>query len=206
MALPARDIRISRRSWLLAGLAIPLFRARGESLEVAFDGDNLRPVAPSLHFLTGKPLERLRCADTVLFLSQLTLFQDDHVTVFRQVPQRFYVSYDIWEERFKVTIPGATPQSRWGLTAAQAESWCLENATVSALGLAPDRYFWLRLDLRTADPKDYSKVVGDSGISIRALIEIFSRNPNPRDPHWTMETRLRLRDLHRTVARTLGNG
>jgi hypothetical protein len=206
MALQARDTRISRRSWLLAGLAIPLFRARAESLEVSFDGDNLRPVALNLHFLAGKALERLRCADTVLFLSQVTLFQDDHATVFRQVPQRFYVSYDVWEERFKVTIPGATPQSRWGLTAAQAESWCMENATISALGMAPDRYFWLRFDLRTADPKDFSQLVGDSGISIRALIEMFSRTPGPREPRWILETRMRLRDLRRTLARGVGNG
>ena len=63
MALDARDKRISRRSWLLAGLAIPLFRARAaESLVVAFDGDNLRPSAPGLHFLTGKALDRLKDA------------------------------------------------------------------------------------------------------------------------------------------------
>ena len=206
MALSARDNRISRRSWLLAGLAIPLFRARADGLEVSFDGDTLRPVAPNLHFLTGKALERLRYADTVLFLSQVTLFRDDHATVFRQVPQRFYVSYDVWEERFKVTIPGATPESRFGLTASQAESWCLENATVSALGVVPDQYYWMRFDLRTADPKDYSRVVDESGISIRAFIELFSRPPGPRDPHWTLETRLRLRDVHRTLGRRSGNG
>lgn len=206
MALPARDIRISRRSWLLAGLAIPLFRARAESLEASFDGDNLRFVAPNLHFLTGKALERLRCADTVLFLSEVTVLRDDHASVFRQVPQRFYVSYDVWEERFKVTIPGATPESRLGLTAAQAEAWCMENAVVSALGMAPDQYYWLRFDLRTADSKDFSQVVGDAGISIRALIEIFSRNPGPRESHWTLETRTRLKDLRRTLARGVGTG
>jgi len=205
MALPARDNLISRRSWLLAGLAIPLFRARAESLEVSFDGDNLRPVAPGLHFLSGKALERLRYADTVLFLSQVTLYREDHATVFRQVPQRFYVSYDVWEERFKVTIPGATPESRWGLTASQAESWCMENATVSALGMAPDQYFWLRYELRTADSKDYSRVVNESGISIRAFIELFSRPPGPHEPNWMLETRMRLKDLHRP-GRGLGNG
>src|SRR5437879_6581218 len=101
MAQPARDERISRRCWLLAGLAIPLFKARAdESLTVSFDGDNLRVAAPDLHFLTGKPLERLKDAATVTFLSQLTLFGDAHGTVFKRSVERLVVSYDLWEEKF----------------------------------------------------------------------------------------------------------
>src|SRR5438067_6548009 len=64
MARPARNEGISRRSWLLAGLAIPLLRAgAAEKLEVSFDGDNLHVAAPGLHFLTGTALKRLKNAD-----------------------------------------------------------------------------------------------------------------------------------------------
>jgi len=128
---------MGRRSWLLAGLALPLLVARAGTMDVAFDGDTLRPVLPDLHFIAGRALERLKDARTVVFLSQITLLRDDHVTPFRHAPQRFYVSYDIWEGRFKVTIPGATPESRLGLTAEQAEAWCVDNMMVSALGVAP---------------------------------------------------------------------
>jgi hypothetical protein len=110
------------------------------------------------------------------------------------------VSYDIWEGRFKVTIPGATPESRLGLTAEQAEAWCMDNMTVSALGVAPDRDFWMRFDLRTADPKDAASIVSESGISISGLIEFFSRKPDG-EPHWVMERRLRLADLRRSPSR-----
>ena len=115
MALPARNERISRRSWLLAGLAIPLSRLRAaEPLAVSFDGDNLRVAAPGLHFLTGKPLERLKDAATVTFLSQLTLFSDAQGRCSNGRPERLVVSYDLWEEKFSVTIPGgeqaATPE------------------------------------------------------------------------------------------------
>jgi hypothetical protein len=202
MARNARTRAISRRGWLLAGLATPLFRGRaGENLAAVFDGDMLRPLAPALHFLTGKALYRLESAQTVVFLSQLTLFHDDHATIFRRTPQRFFVSFDIWEEKFKVTIPGAVPESKLGLTAAQAESWCLENLAISALGMAPERLFWLRFELRTADPKDLSGVVGDTGISISGLIELFSRKPGVKDPNWVLETRLRLADLDRSPSR-----
>jgi hypothetical protein len=202
MARQARSVGISRRSWLLAGIATPLFRLRGsDDLAVAFDGDTLRPSAPALHFLTGRALDRLRDAHTVVFISQLTLFQEDHATVFRRAPQRFYVSLDIWDAKFKVTIPGAAPQSKLGLTAAQAESWCLENLAISTLGMPPDRPFWFRFELRTAGEKDLASVVGDSGISISSLIELFSRKPPANEPHWMLETRLRLSDLHRTSSR-----
>jgi len=94
MALFARDIRISRRSWLLAGLAIPLSRAwADDSFEVSFDGDNLHVAAPGLHFLTGKPLSRLKDGLTVAYLSRITLLSDDRGTVLRSpAPERIIVS------------------------------------------------------------------------------------------------------------------
>src|SRR5579872_2517954 len=99
MADSAWNGQISRRSWLLAGLAIPLFPLRAaESLGVTFDGDNLHVSAPKLHFLSGKPLERLKNGATVVYLTQLTLYSDPYVTVFRRTADRFIVSYDILAE------------------------------------------------------------------------------------------------------------
>src|SRR5689334_8761526 len=176
MAHQAREDRISRRSLLLAGLGMgvwPVVRLRAEdALSVSFDGDNLRVAAPGLHFLTGKPLERLKDAATVTFLSQLTLFSDAQGTVFKRSPiERLVVSYDLWEEKFSVTIPGGG--KRWipKVSAAEAESWCLENLAISAMGLTPERPFWLRFDLRTSDRRDIGNVVGDQGLSIGSLIE-----------------------------------
>jgi hypothetical protein len=207
MALKARHRGIRRRTWLLAGVAIPLSGLMAEqALDVKFDGDTLRPVVPGFHFLTGKALDRLKDARTVVFLSQLTLLSDDHVTVFRRVPQRFYVSYAIWDEKFKVTIPGATPESSLWPTAGQAESWCMENLAISALGMAPERPYWLRFELSSADPRDLSRVWTDSGISVSGLIEFFSRRPDPREPHVSVERRLRLMDLRRVSARGNRNG
>jgi hypothetical protein len=198
MALPARDNRISRRSWLLAGMAICLSRGRAEEpLDVSFDGDNVRVFAPGLHFLTGRPLERLKNADTVAFISQITLYSDAHGTVFRRFPERLVVSYDLWEEKFSVTIPGPAKRSLPRVTAAQAESWCLENMAISALGLAPDRPFWVKFELRTTDRRELTSVMGDSGISLSALVDLFSRPPG-RDLSWSRTAGpFRLRDLPR---------
>lgn len=209
MAQSARDIRISRRSWLLAGVAAPVFPARAAGgLAVTFDGDSLRVSAPQVHFVSGKALERLKNADTVVFVSQLTLFGDDHITVFRRPPaDRFVVSYDIWEEKFSVTMPGAAPHSVSLPSAPAVETWCLENVAMSASGLAPDRFFWLRFELRTADQKDFSNVTRDPAISLRSAIDFFSRKPGADEPHWTLDSgRLRLADLPRTPGRGTRNG
>src|SRR5215470_15829259 len=105
----------------MAGLAVFLSsRGRAEEpLDVSFDGDNLRVFAPGLHFLTGRPLERMKNADTVAFLSQITLYSDAHGTVFRRSPERIVVSFDLWEEKFRVTIPGPAKRSLMNVTAAQ---------------------------------------------------------------------------------------
>jgi hypothetical protein len=199
MARFARENGISRRSWLWAGLAIPLLRARAsDRLDVTFDGDNLHVSAPGLHFLTGKPLERLMNADTVTFLSQITLFSDDRGTIFRRIPERLVVSYDLWEEKFSVVIPGEFRRSAINVSSAQAETWCMDNLVVSALGLAPQRPFWVRFELRTTNRPELASLVGDSGISLSRLIDIFS-HPQGEDLYWTRSAGpLRLRDLPRT--------
>jgi len=194
---------ISRRSWLLAGLALPLSQLRAtDPLAVSFDGDNVHVSAPSLHFLSGQPLQRLKDAATVVFLSKITLFSDDRGTVFRQVPERLIFSYDLWGERFAVTIPGAGPRTQSNLTAEAAEKWCMDNLVVSALGLGRDRPFWLRFELRAATQKELSRVMGDSGISISGLIEMFSRKPGADDSYWTRSAGpFRLTNLPRIAGR-----
>jgi hypothetical protein len=188
----------------LAGLATPLFRARAaDSLAVNFDGDNLHISSPDLHFLTGKPLSRLKDGGTVVYFGRLTLFRDPFLTPFRRTDTRFVVSYDIWgEDKFSVTMPEATPRTAL-LPAPAAEAWCIENLAINASGLPPDRPFWLLLDLRTVPRKDLSQVLGDSGINIKNFfIEFFSRQPGTDDPQWTRPAGpLRLADLVRTPGR-----
>jgi hypothetical protein len=199
--------QISRRSWLLAGLTTPLLAARSTgTLSLSFDGDDLHVAAPQLHFLSGRPLTRLQDGATVVFLSQLTIFRDDRGTVWRRNPERITVSYDVWEEKFSVIV-GSTNRRVSRLSAPAAETWCLNNLVISALGLAPERPFWVRFELRTADPKDLSGVVGDPGISIRGLIEVFSRKPGADQDHWTLDAGpLRLADLPRISVRGTRNG
>jgi hypothetical protein len=144
----------------------------------------------------------------VVFLSQLTLFSENRDVAIRRVPERFVVSYDLWEEKFSVTQLGSTTRSTpHVLSAPAAEAWCLEGLAISTLGMAPNRPFWLRFELRTADQKDLAGGAGEPGLSLRSLIELFSRKPGPDDPNWTREVGpLRLEDLRHAAGRGARNG
>jgi hypothetical protein len=210
MATRSRETRISRRSWLLAGLTFPLFSARAaDSMKVFYEGDNLHVAAPTLHFLTGKPLERLKYGDVVAYVLQLELLNEARTMVVRPQKGRFVVSYALWEEKFSVTqlatAPGIAPRTVEGLSATDAETWCFNNLTMSTLGLEPSQYYWLRLELRTGTARDFaddSKI----GISIKDLIDLLGRK-NTEVTHWgPLETRVRLADLPRMAGRGSRNG
>lgn len=179
------ESRISRRGWLLAALAIPASKALGaERMSVVYDGDMLRPVMPGLHFLSGRALDRLKSADAVEYVSSLSLFTFDQNVPVRQIPGRFQISYDILEERFKVLIPDYSRRSKQGMTAAQAESWCIDNMAISASGLQPDAPFYLRLTMRASESKVAPNLVADPGLSVRGVIELLSRKAQPGEQRW----------------------
>jgi hypothetical protein len=200
---------VGRAAWLLAALLLPLCAAQpSKTFSVTYDGDNLHPVIPNLHFITGKALDQLRDARTVVFVSRLSLFSIDRGVAVSEAPERFAVSYDIWEEKFKVTILGLNPRTKAGMTAAQAETWCLDNITIKATGLPPDRPFFLRFELRSAGDGELSRVISDPGISLRAFMELLSKKAGPDDQHWgPFESgRMRLSDLIRTPGRGARSG
>lgn len=190
---------------LLAGWIVPLAVGLGaQPLSVRLDDDNLHIVAPELHFLTGKPLERLKDGASVAFLGQLSLSTDAHRTVQSRAVARFALSYDIWGERFSVTkisqVGGkAVRRSVSNLSSQAAQAWCLENLYIDLAGVPPDNQFWVRLDFRAEDPKDSTGVLGEPGINLTRLIEIFSRPARDKQPRWQLDAGpLRLVDLRRT--------
>jgi hypothetical protein len=200
--------KISNPCWLVACLAIPVAAAYFTlSLSASWDGDSIHVTAPDLHFLAGKPLERLKDGATVTFLSQLSISTDSNRTIFRRLPERFVVSYDVWEEKLKVTRLGGLPRSASHLSVAGAEAWCLQSMAISAAGIPPDRPIWLRFDLRVADPREEAAVVGEPGINITRMIELFSRRPRPEQPQWVVGAGpIRLLDIRRVERRGTRTG
>lgn len=208
MAHRARCDKLTRRSWLLAGLGIGVcgqtFRVEAAaSITARLDGDTLYISVPNFHFLTGKSLQRLRDGREVTYIAQLSLSFDNNKTFSRSHEQRFIFSCDVWDpDKFSITRLGGT-SPRKGLSAAAAETWCLDSMAINVAGIASDRQVWLRLYMRVADLKDQADMVGDNGISMKGLIDALSRRGRTLQDSWTADVPrpFRLGDLKRQGAR-----
>jgi hypothetical protein len=179
---------VTRRWLLLACASAPWSKCLSASaLQPRLDGDILHVSAPQFRFLTGKALERLKDGATVNFTSQLLLFIDSKGANPRRTFDRFTVSYDLWEEKFSVVKRGNPPRSVSRLSATSAENWCVESLSISVAGIGRERQIWLRLEFRAEDPKDEIPVVGEPGINLTRLVEIFSRPPRTQEASAAVE-------------------
>lgn len=164
----------------IPGMAV----SSSQQLGVRLEGDFLRIVAPHFSFLSGKPLERLKEGGSVAFIGQVSVSTGPNTIDARSVA-RFALSYDIWEERFSVTKIGLDSRRTVShLSAAATEAWCLENLAIDRNQIPPDKPFFVSLDLRAEDPRDQNGVIGDPGINITRLIEVFSRPARGQQPKW----------------------
>ena len=173
-----------------------------QPLLLRLDGDLLHISAPQLQFLSGKPLERLHDGLSVAFLGQLTVSTDANATVRARSTARFALSYDIWEQRFSVTRLGAGKRSASNLSVREAEAWCLDNMALERTALPQDRPFWVRLDWRAEESLEQPGVMGEPGISLTRMVEIFSRPAREKQPHWVLDLGpMQLRDIRITQNR-----
>jgi len=180
--------------WVIAaffsGLAFAMF---AEELILSTQESRLEFAAPRVHFLVGKPLERLRNASEVPFAFKITLWSGTRTHVMREVPARFVVSYDLWEEKFSVTKLVTPRRTARHLTNDAAEAWCLQEMSQDITGVGATEPLWARLEIRAEDSKEAGLPFGrgnitDSGISLTSLIEVFSHPAATTQPHWTIET------------------
>jgi hypothetical protein len=210
-------IAIRLRSVLLCALMCGIWpfattaaSGASDTLAVRLDGDYLRVSLPNIDFLKGKPLDRLKDGVSVAYVGQITITTSPvsspaSITPLARSVARFALSYDIWEERFSVTKIGPSPESRRSashLSAQATEAWCLDNLTIDRSLLPADREFYVQLDLRAEDPKDDLGIVGDPGINLTRLIELFGRPPRSPQQRWLFSSGpQRLADLKKTEIR-----
>lgn len=179
---------------LAASLAVGAFAVAvaDARLSAHLDGDFLRISAPRLRFVNGSALDRLKNGSTVAFVGQLTVASlPNAVVADARTVARFALSYDIWEEKFSVTRFGDRPEARRAishLSAEATERWCLDSMTIPYTHLPADRPFYVQFDLRLEDPRDPLGIVGDPGINITRLVELFSRPVKGAQPRWLLKS------------------
>jgi hypothetical protein len=189
----------------MATLSAPFAAALGaQQLELRLEAGNLvRITTPGFQFLKGKPLERLKSGSSVSFLGQLSISTDANRTIQQRALTRFALSYDIWEEKFyaiRYSLSQVEEASRKSspLTESAVQNWCLDSLAIDASRFALDQQIWIRLELRAEDVRDSSGLIGEPGISISRLIDLFSRPARQSQDHWQLDAGpFRLIDLKR---------
>ena len=188
-----RTIKSSIKSWwlilaFLSGFALAMF---AEELILTWRDNRLEFSAPRVHFLRGKPLDLLHNAAQVPFDFQLTIWSGNRTNVYRKIHDQFVVSYDLWQEDFRVVKTQSPRKTVDHLTATAAEAWCTQQLSDQMSEglhtLSGTEPFWARLDIRAEDGRDgplFGRPITDAGISLTSLIEIFSRPPQSQQSHW----------------------
>jgi hypothetical protein len=144
-------------------------------------GEALKIRAPGFSFLRGEPVSRLKDGRSVRVEVAALVLAEPGKSPAVTTRRIYALSYDLWEERFAVTAVDARSQSVSHLALAAAESWCVEQLAIplKALGtLGRDAPFWIRLEHRLLDG-DGGSGSPDSGYTLQALIDAFSRRRKP---------------------------
>lgn len=191
--------------WLFLSFASGFLLAMWASeMGVHWRNEELHVAAPKLHFLSGPSLTRLKNGTAVPFDFQLQLWAESRTNLIGRSVERFVVSYDVWEEKYSVTKLRGSLSARENkivsnLTANAAESWCVDNIALPAAGLRADQPFFVRLEIRSVDPKRDTGLVGESGVSLSRLVELLSHPASPEQQKWAVEAGpLKLSDLRRS--------
>jgi hypothetical protein len=162
---------------LIAFLAWPAMRVAAQTMTVDTVSETLKIRVGGFSFLKGDPLARLKDGRSVRVELAAMVLPGPGKSAATTVRHIFALSYDLWEERFAVTLVGGRTQSVSHLALASAEAWCIEQLAVpvSALGsLGRDVPFWVRLEYRILDG-DAAPDSSDSRYSLQGLIDLLSR-------------------------------
>jgi hypothetical protein len=184
-------VRTIKTWWLVAaflsGFALAMW---AEDLALRWHNNLLEFSAPHLHFLADKPLERLHGGAQVPFDVKISLFsgKKDHLAA--QLAERFLVSYSVWEEQFRVIKTQSPMKIQDHLDLVGAETWCIKQMTMDPGTLRDTDTLWARVEVRVPDTKAANPFgrdsIGEAGINLNGLIELFSRPPATQY-HWTTE-------------------
>lgn len=185
--------------WVPATLVLAITAGLwGQELTPLWDGKELKITSP-LQFLTGRSLDSVRNGRGVPFDIQLSLQRGNMVSA--RTVERFTISYDLWEEKFSVARLSREPSARRQvshLSQEDAVAWCFENLALPTAALDPDTPFTVHLEVRAGDGRSGSPLLGEPGISLTALIEIFSRPARTQQQKWNLQHGpVRLKDMRR---------
>ena len=173
----------------LAVLWAPSARVMTQSVNVTTSNGVVQVRAQGLGLIQADSLTRLKDGRSVRIDLDLGVLPAAGAPPHTRARRTFVVSYDLWEERFAVTLAEPS-RSISHLTAAAAEAWCLAQVAVpvSALGrLGVDVPFWIRLEYRVLNGDTRAAPETDEGFTLQGLIDALSRKGPANEATRTIE-------------------
>ncbi len=178
--------------WLVVATAAVLL-AQQATLLVERQGDRLHLSARNFHFLEGVPLEQLKNGAALPYLFSVSVQPAQGGGRLAHLQQRFIVSYDLWEEKFAVVQDARPRRSVSHLSAAAAETWCLDSLTPAVPVLPTEKTFVVKLQGSVVPEEEPQSA---DGFTLSTLIDVFSRKSGSAPPRWELESApLRVGDL-----------
>jgi len=166
--------RVSRISVCLIALMIGVLPAYGQTLKARLDGDQVHLEAPDLHFISPDARQLLHDGSSVTYSFRISIGASKYGVPATSITYHCVFSYDIWEERYKVSRsePGARSASHLSEDAAQ--KMCIESLTIPTGYLTADNAFWISLEFRMEDRQ--APISGDEQRTwLGTVVEIFSQ-------------------------------
>ena len=163
-------------------VALPLAVWSRQAVTVSVAGAELHVQAPTVTFIAGDILKRLRDGLSVPLEIELAVLSRSNGPVVARAHATFTLSFDLWEERIAVRSPGPPARSVSHLRPGEVEAWCIRNLTLPLAELAElgkDAPFWVAMRYRVANqapPADEP-----SSFSLGRLIDSLSRRRENTD-------------------------
>lgn len=157
-------------------------------MTVSTAGGVLHTYAPALNVIEGAVLDRLRDGRAVRIDFELGVLTQPGDAAVVERRQSFNISFDLWEERYAVTLLTTPTRSISHLTRSAGESWCLEQMTVPLGDLARfgrSTPFWVRVTYRVPEPSAVTD--DDDPFTLQRLIDALGRKRRDRQPGKSVE-------------------
>lgn len=147
--------------------------AHAQALKTRLDAEQLHVIAPDLRFLSMEARQRLHDGASVTYAFHLSVSATRSGTPQSSIFYHCVFSYDIWEEKYKVSRAEPGFRSASHLTESAAQDLCIESLAIPVTVLSADNPFWIALEYRMEDLQSSSS---DDTQSIQGwLVDIFSR-------------------------------
>jgi hypothetical protein len=154
-------------------------------LKPRLEGDFVHWSAPDLRFLSAEALQQLHDGATVSYAFRVNVSATRNGTVLNSISYHCVFSYDIWEEKFKVSRaePGVRPVSH--LTEKAAQDACLDSLTIPITNLNTSDPFWVAFEYTMEDRKASDSA--ESRSILGSIVEIFSQKKGKPQTSGTLQ-------------------